>query len=97
MSFINLLASSAKYIHGSKIKFIQLLFNYYIENYEEEHMILTAKLADQIIKYKEIALMIRESVIMTLSTFTIDDINIIKNLSKIIAIQPRVNFTQEKN
>ena len=97
LSFINLLASSAEDIHGSKIKFIQLLFNYYIENYEEEHMILTAKLADQIIKYKEIALMIRESVIMTLSTFTIDDINIIKNLSKIIAIQPRVNFTKEKN
>ena len=71
-----------------KIKFIELLYNYYIENYEEEHMILTAELSSKIIEYKDIALMIREPVIMSLSTFQPDNISIIQNLSEIIAICP---------
>jgi ubiquitin len=96
-SFIQLLATSAKYIQGSKIKFIQLLFNYYIENFDEVHMILTAKLTPQLIEYKDIALMIRESVIMTLSTFNLNDISLIKNLSRIISIQPDIDIPQEQN
>ena len=96
-AFIQLLATSAKYIQGSKIKFIQLLFNYYIENFDEEHMILTAKLTKQLIEYKDIALMIRESVIMTLSTFNLSDISLIKNLSRIISIQPDIDIPQEEN
>ena len=87
-SFIKLLASSAKDIQGMKIKFIELLYNYYIENYEEEHMILTAELSSKLIEYKDIALMIREPVIMSLSTFQPDNISIIQNLSEIIAIYP---------
>ena len=96
VSFIKLLASAAKYIQGIKIKFIELLYNYYIENFEEEHMILTAKLFSKLIEYKDIALMIRESVIMSLSSFKIEDISIIKNLSKIIAIFPESDKLEEK-
>ena len=95
-SFIKLLASSAKYIQGIKIKFIELLYNYYIENFEEEHMILTAKLFSKLIEYKDIALMIRESVIMSLSSFKLEDISLIKNLSKIIAIFPDNNTPEKK-
>ena len=94
-SFIQLLASSAKDIQGIKIKFIELLYNYYIENFEEEHMILTSKLSEQLSEYKDIALMIRESVIMSLSTFKLEDISIIKNLSRIISIQPEDDIPQE--
>ena len=94
-AFIQLLASSSKYIQGCKIKFIQLLFNYYIENFDEEHMFLTAKLTPQLIEYKDIALMIRESVIMTLNSFNLNDISLIKNLSKIIAIQPDIDIPQK--
>ena len=50
-------------------------------------MTLTAKLANELINYKDIALMIRESIIITLSSYTIKDISILKNLTKIIAIQ----------
>ena len=81
------MASSAKEIQGKKIKFIELLYNYYIENFNEEHMILTSKLFKQIIEYKDIALMLKEPVIMTLSNVKIDDINIIKNLSRIFVIK----------
>ena len=95
-SFIKLLASSAKDIQGIKIKFIELLYNYYIENFEEEHMILTAKLFSKLIEYKDIALMIRESVIMLLSSFKLEDISLIKNLSKIIAIFPENNTPEVK-
>ena len=95
-SFIKLLASSAKDIQGIKIKFIELLYNYYIENFEEEHMILTAKLFSKLIEYKDIALMIRESVIMSLSSFKLEDISLIKNLSKIIAIYPENDTPEEK-
>ena len=94
-SFIQLLASSAKDIQGIKIKFIELLYNYYIENFEEEHMILTSKLSEQLSEYKDIALMIRESVIMSLSTFKLEDISIIKNLSRIISIQLEDDIPQE--
>ena len=86
-AFIQLLASSAKDIQGMKIKFIELLYNYYIENFNEEHMILTSKLFKQIIEYKDIALMLKEPVIMALSNVKIDDINIIKNLSRIFVIK----------
>ena len=89
------MASSAKDIQGIKIKFIELLYNYYIENFEEEHMILTSKLSEQLSEYKDIALMIRESVIMSLSTFKLEDISIIKNLSRIISIQPEDDIPQE--
>ena len=95
-SFIKLLASSARDIQGIKIKFIELLYNYYIENFEEEHMILTAELSSKLVEYKDIALMIRESVIMALSNFKLEDISIIKNLSKIIAIQPEIESSKEK-
>ena len=60
-------------------------------------MILTAKLTKQLIEYKDIALMIRESVIMTLSTFNLSDISLIKNLSRIISIQPDIDIPQEEN
>ena len=96
-SFIKLLASSAKEIQGKKIKFIELLYNYYIENFDEEHMLLTAKLFKQLVEYKDIALMIRESIIMTMPNIKIDDINIIKNLSRIIAIKPEENRPKEKD
>ena len=86
-AFIKLLAFSGKNIHGNKIKFIELIYNYYIQNFDEEQMILTAKLANELINYKDIALMIRESIIITLSSYTIKDISILKNLTKIIAIQ----------
>ena len=89
------MASSAKDIQGIKIKFIELLYNYYIENFEEEHMILTSKLSEQLSEYKDIALMIRESVIMSLSTFKLEDISIIKNLSRIISIQLEDDIPQE--
>ena len=95
-SFIKLLASSAKEIQRKKIKFIELLYNYYIENFDEEHMLLTAKLFKQLVEYKDIALMIRESIIMTMPNIKIDDINIIKNLSRIIAIKPEENRQKEK-
>ena len=94
-AFIKLLASSAKEIQGMKIKFIKLIYNYYIENFEEEHMIIAAKLSKELSEYKDIALMIRESIIMTLSNIKLDDINIIKNLSRIIAIQPEENKPSE--
>ena len=60
-------------------------------------MILTAKLFSKLIEYKDIALMIRESVIMTLSTFNLSDISLIKNLSRIISIQPDIDIPQEEN
>ena len=95
-SFIQLLASSAKDIQGKKIKFIELLYNYYIENFDEEHMILTAKLFEQLIEYKDIALLIKEPIIMTLSNMKIDDVNIIKNLSRIIVIKQEQYNSREK-
>ena len=58
-------------------------------------MILTSKLSEQLSEYKDIALMIRESVIMSLSTFKLEDISIIKNLSRIISIQPEDDIPQE--
>ncbi len=58
-------------------------------------MILTSKLSEQLSEYKDIALMIRESVIMSLSTFKLEDISIIKNLSSIISIQPEDDIPQE--
>ena len=95
-AFIQLLASSAKEIQGKKIKFIELLYNYYIENFNEEHMILTAKLFKQIIEYKDIALMLKEPIIMTLSNMKIDDVNLIKNLSRIIVIKQEQYNSREK-
>ena len=59
-------------------------------------MILTAKLFSKLIEYKDIALMIRESVIMSLSSFKLEDISLIKNLSKIIAIFPDNNTPEKK-
>ena len=47
-------------------------------------MILTAKLADKLADYKDIALMIQESVMMTLSALKSNDVSILKNLYKII-------------
>ena len=98
-AFIKLLASSSKFIHGNKIKYITLIYNYYIENFDEEHMILTAQLSNDLINYKDIALMIRESIIMTLSSYNITDISLLKNLTKIIAIQPvnEANYVKEEN
>ena len=90
------MASSAKEIQGKKIKFIELLYNYYIENFNEEHIILTSKLFKQIIEYKDIALMLKEPVIMTLSNVKIDDINIIKNLSRIFVIKQEHYNSKEK-
>ena len=90
------MASSAKEIQGKNIKFIELLCNYYIENFNEEHIILTSKLFKQIIEYKDIALMLKEPVIMTLSNVKIDDINIIKNLSRIFVIKQEHYNSKEK-
>jgi len=95
-AFIQLLASSAKDIQGMKIKFIELLYNYYIENFNEEHMILTAKLFKQIIEYKDIALMLKEPIIMILSNVKMDDVNIIKNLSRIFVIKQEQYNSKEK-
>ena len=86
-SLINLLASSAQYIQGGKIKFVDLLFNYYIENFKEEHMILVAKLTPEFINYKDIVLMIKEPVIMTLSSFKFEDTSLLPNISRIISTQ----------
>ena len=87
-SLINLLASSAQYIQGGKIKFVELLFNYYIENFKEEHMILVAKLTPDFINYKDIVYMIREQVILTLSTFKFEDTSLLPNISRIISTKP---------
>ena len=95
-AFIQLLASSAKDIQGMKIKFIELLYNYYIENFNEEHMILTSKLFEQLIEYKDIALLIKEPIIMILSNMKIDDVNILKNLSRIIVIKQEQYNSREK-
>lgn len=84
-SLINLLASSAQYIQGEKIKFVELLFNYYIENFKEEHMILVSKLTPEFINYKDIVYMIREQVIMALSTFKFEDTSLLPNISRIIS------------
>ena len=82
-----MLASSAKEIQGKNIKFIELLCNYYIENFNEEHIILTSELFGRMIECKGVALMLKEPVIMILSNVKIDDINIIKNLSRIFIIK----------
>ena len=87
-SFLNLLASSAKYIHGGNIKFIEPIFNYYIENFCDEHLILVAKLTPEFIDYKDIVLMIRESVIMAFSSFKLEDVSLLPNLSRIILTKP---------
>ena len=87
-SLINLLASSAQYIQGEKIKFVELLFNYYIENFKEEHMILVSKLTPEFINYKDIVYMIREQVIMALSTFKFEDTSLLPNISRIISTNP---------
>jgi len=84
-SLINLLASSAQYIQGEKIKFVELLFNYYIENFKEEHMILVSKLTPEFINYKDIVYMIREQVIMALSSFKFEDTSLLPNISRIIS------------
>ena len=96
-SLINLLSSSARYIQGENIKFIELIFNYYIENFDEQHMILVAKLTPDFIDYKDIVLMIRESVIMTFTSFKLEDTSLLPNLSRIIATKPpKLSKKQEK-
>ena len=87
-SLINLLASSAKYIQGQNIKFIELIFNYYIENFNEDHMILVSNLTPEFIDYKDIVLMIREPVIMTFTSFKLENTSLLPNLSRIIATKP---------
>ena len=82
---IKLLSSSAKFIQGENIQFIELIFNYYIENFDETHLILVANLTPNFIDYKEIVLMLRESVIMTFTSFKLEDTTLLPNLSKIIA------------
>ena len=89
-SFIKLLASSAQFIQGENIKFIDLIFNYYIENFNEDHLKLVAKLTPDIIKYKDIVLMIRESVIMSFSSLKIEHISLLPNLSQIIATKQKL-------
>ncbi len=96
-SFIKLLASSAQYIQGIKIQFIELMFNYYIENFSEEHLILVAKLTPEFINFKDIVLMIRESVIINLSSVKLDDISLLSNLSRIIFTKPQKEKKENKN
>jgi len=59
-------------------------------------MILTAKLFKQIIEYKDIALMLKEPIIMILSNVKMDDVNIIKNLSRIFVIKQEQYNSKEK-
>ena len=96
-SFIKLLASSAQYIQGIKIQFIELMFNYYIENFSKEHLILVAKLTPEFINFKDIVLMIRESVIINLSSVKLDDISLLSNLSRIIFTKPQKEKNENKN
>lgn len=89
-SFIKLLASSAQFIQGENIKFIDLIFSYYIENFNEDHLKLVAELTPDFIKYKDIVLMIRESVIMSFSSLKIEHISLLPNLSQIIATKQKL-------
>ena len=82
---IQLLSSCAKFIQGENIKFIELIFNYYIENFDEQHLILVANLTPNFIDFKDIVLMLRESVIMTFNSFKLKDTSLLPNLSRIIA------------
>ena len=60
-------------------------------------MILVAKLTPDFIDYKDIVLMIRESVIMTFTSFKLEDTSLLPNLSRIIATKPpKLSKKQEK-
>ena len=95
-SFIKLLASSAQFIQGENITFIDLIFNYYIDNFNEDHLKLVAHLTPDFIKYKDIVLMIRESVIMSISSLKIEHMSLLPNLSQIIATKPKVISDNKK-
>ncbi len=73
------------------------MFNYYIENFSEEHLILVAKLTPEFINFKDIVLMIRESVIINLSSVKLDDISLLSNLSRIIFTKPQKEKKENKN
>ena len=72
------------------------MFNYYIENFSEEHLILVAKLTPEFINFKDIVLMIRESVIINLSSVKLDDISLLSNLSRIIFTKPQKEKNEKK-
>ena len=83
-SLIRLLSSSAKHIQNEKIQFIDNIFNYYIENFEEEHMILVGELAPNFINYTNIVLMLKEFVVMNYSLLKKENLKLLPNLTKII-------------
>ena len=61
-------------------------------------MILVAKLTPEFINYKDIVFMIKEPVIMTLSSFKFEDISLLSNISRIISTkQPEIGISKGYN
>ena len=94
-SFLKLLSSSSQFIQGEKIKFIESIYSYYIENLNEEHIILISKLTPKIINYKDIVLMIQKPILDKLPSIKEENLSLIlPNISRIILFNPQI---QEKN
>ena len=87
-SFIKLLSSSAPYINNSNIRFIKSIFNYYIDDLNEEHIILISTLTPEFINYKDIVLMFYKPILNSLSSLQIDKFSsLLPNISRIISFQ----------
>ena len=97
-SFLNLLSSSAQYIQGEKIKFIESICAYYIENLNEDHIILISKLIPEFINYKDIVLMIRKPVLNKLPSIKAQNlILILPNISKLLSVTLPPKIQKENN
>ena len=88
-SFLKLIASSARYIQGTKFGFIEAIQSYYIENFNEDHMLLVSKLTSQIIPYDDVTLIIREPIIMGLQMLKPEQLTqVLPNISRFVARTP---------
>ena len=97
-SFIKLLSSSACYIQGTNFKFIESIFTFYIENFNEEHLKLVSDLIETIINYNDIVAMIREPVIMSLFSIEIDNFaKLLPKISKILSFSPSIPINEGQN
>ena len=89
--FLYLLGTSGQYIQESKCKFINSILEYYIDSFDESQMRIIAENAKLFIKYRKIVDMIREPVIMTLSSISKDEFpKIVPYISMFIAREPIV-------
>ena len=95
-SLLNLFASNASVLNTKIPKCIQSIFEYYIEEFEVDHMRLLAKLSSKIGPFENVLFMLREAVFMSLQMISKDEFaTLIPFLSIYIAkdqIQPQNNM-----